>query len=117
MRTLTHLEDEWLRRLGERLRRWRLQRDETQTVAAKRLGVSLSTWRRMEGGSPAIPITAWLRAIEFYGGGLEQLEPLLRERGSGFEAVERDRRRRRRATSPRRRPARSARGRAPGEQP
>jgi len=108
MRTLVNVEEVWLQRLGERLRQWRLQRDETQAFAAKRLGVSLSTWRRMEGGSPAIPITAWLRAIEFYGGGLEQLEPLLRERGSRFEAVELERHQRRRATSSRRRPASAA---------
>jgi transcriptional regulator with XRE-family HTH domain len=102
MRTLIDAEDEWLWRLGERLRRWRLDRDETQTVAAARLGVSLSTWRRMESGSPSIPITVWLRAIEFYGGGLEQLSPLLRDRGSRFEALERERTVRRRASSRRR---------------
>jgi transcriptional regulator with XRE-family HTH domain len=95
------VEEQWLRRLGERLRQWRLERDETQAVAARRMGVSLSTWRRMEGGSPTIPITVWLRAIEFYGGGLEQLAPLLRERGSRFDAVERERRQRRRASGSR----------------
>ncbi len=102
MRTLTRAEDLWLQRLGERLRQWRLQRNETQALAAKRLGFSLSTLRRMEGGSPTIPITAWLRAIDFYGGGLQQLEPLLRERGSRFEAVERERHQRYRASSQRR---------------
>ena len=111
------VEDVWLQRLAQRLRQWRLQRNETQTVAAKRLGISLSTCRRMEGGSPAIPITAWLRAIELYGGGLEQLGPLLRERGSRFEAVERERRQRRRASSSPVRTARSRHGRAPGDNP
>jgi hypothetical protein len=52
----------------------------------------------MEAGAPSIPITAWLRAIEFYGGGLDRLGPVLEDRGSRFEAVERERRRRRRAS-------------------
>jgi len=101
VRTITDLEETWLRRLGERLRCWRLERDESQATAASRLGVSVSTWRRMEAGEPSIPVTAWLRALEFYGGGLDRLEPLLEERGSRFEAAERERKRRRRA-SPRR---------------
>ena len=65
--------------MGEKLRRWRLDQDETQQMAADRLGFSLSTIRRMEAGVDSIPIRYWLRAIDFYGPGIGALEKFLEE--------------------------------------
>jgi hypothetical protein len=64
----------------------------------------------MEAGVPTIPITAWLRAIELFGGGLDRLEPLVRQTGSRFDQLEREQSLRRRAGPPRRRASRVDRG-------
>lgn len=66
-----------LQRLGEKLKRWRLDQDHTQEVAAEGLGLSLSTLRRMESGLDSIPIRYWLRAIDFYGPGIGAFEQFL----------------------------------------
>ena len=68
-----------LQRMGDKLKRWRLDQDETQQMAADRLGFSLSTIRRMEAGVDSIPIRYWLRAIDFYGPGIGTFERFLEE--------------------------------------
>ncbi len=50
MISLTDSESRSLRALGERLRFRRLQRNEKQTSMAARIGVSLTTYRKMEQG-------------------------------------------------------------------
>lgn len=104
MRAILEEESRWLTDLGRRFRDWRLKRNDSQAQAAERLAVSVSTVRRMEAGTPTIPITVWLRAVELYGGGLGRLEPLLAERESRFARLEREQKegRRQRASSRRR---------------
>lgn len=53
-----------LKALGSRLRAERLTRDETQTIFAARIGVSIPTLRKMESGDPTVIIGSWSRALE-----------------------------------------------------
>jgi transcriptional regulator with XRE-family HTH domain len=55
--------DKILQKLGQRLSELRLQKDDTQENFAMRLGVSISTLKRMEKGDPAVAIGKWLRAF------------------------------------------------------
>ncbi|MHB1952840.1 MAG: helix-turn-helix domain-containing protein [Acidobacteriaceae bacterium] len=58
--------------LGTRLRSHRIDRGDTQSVFARRIGVSVPTYRKMERGSPAVPIGYWVRTWRL----LECMEPL-----------------------------------------
>lgn len=53
-----------LRSLGARLRDERLRRNETQTMFAARIGVSIPTLRKMEGGDPTVQIGYWVAALD-----------------------------------------------------
>jgi DNA-binding XRE family transcriptional regulator len=48
--------------LGQRLRTLRLERNETQSVFAQRIGTSRITLGKMEKGSPNISIGLWISA-------------------------------------------------------
>jgi transcriptional regulator with XRE-family HTH domain len=48
---------------GERLRRARLDRNDTMRVFGQRLGVSESTVRDMERGAPTVQIGTWMNAF------------------------------------------------------
>lgn len=99
MRTFDENVSEQLTRLGRAFRQWRLARNDTQALAAERLGVSVSTVRRMEAGSSTIPVGVWAQAFEIYGGGLERLERFLEPARDRFETarvIHRKRARRRR---------------------
>ncbi len=50
-------------RLGERLRRARLSRDEPMTTFAERIGVSTPTLRAMERGRDSVAIKHWANAL------------------------------------------------------
>lgn len=58
--------------LGRRLRRARLERNDSMAVLAQRLGVSEQTVRAMERGLPSVQIGTWLDALWV----LDELEPL-----------------------------------------
>lgn len=55
--------DEKLRSLGSRLRAERLRRNDTQTMFAARLGISVPTLRKMESGDPRVLVGYWLAAL------------------------------------------------------
>jgi len=59
-----HMTDIKLKALGSRLRAERLKRDETQSICAARIGVSIPTLRKMEAGDPTVIIGSWSRALE-----------------------------------------------------
>ena len=50
--------------MGQRLRRKRLQRNESQREFAARIGVSNRTLQRMEGGDCTIQLRHWAAALE-----------------------------------------------------
>lgn len=50
--------------LGARLRRQRLQRNETQSVFAARIGISVPTLHKMESGDPSVLIGHWITALD-----------------------------------------------------
>lgn len=56
--------DQKLKDLGARLRRERLQRNETQSVFAARLGISVPTFHKMESGDPKVLIGHWIAALD-----------------------------------------------------
>ena len=56
-------EDQKLKALGLRLRKERLSRNESQSVFAARVGVSVPTLYKMESGDPAITIGRWSNAL------------------------------------------------------
>lgn len=58
--------------LGQRLRRARLERNDSMAVFAERIGVSEQTVRAMERGVPTVQIGTWLEALWV----LNELEPL-----------------------------------------
>lgn len=62
--------------LGQRLRARRIERQDTQTDFARRLGVSVPTYRKMEQGDPRTPIGHWARALRLLDG-LPALDDLL----------------------------------------
>lgn len=57
--------------LGGRLRRARLERNDSMAVFAQRIGVSEQTVRAMERGLPSVQIGTWLEALWV----LNELEP------------------------------------------
>lgn len=57
------LDDAKLKNLGSRLRNERLKRNETQSVFAARIGVSVPTLRKMESGDATVLIGYWANAL------------------------------------------------------
>ena len=56
-----------LRHLGERLREARLRRNWTQVLAAQKAGLSESSVKKVESGSPRISVSAYLALLDVYG--------------------------------------------------
>jgi len=88
--------------LGARLRRARLERNDTMATFAERLGVSERTVRAMEQGLATVQIGTWINALWI----LDATEPLdrllepresLLDRARATQAVSRKRASRRRA--------------------
>ncbi|MBL7076624.1 MAG: helix-turn-helix transcriptional regulator [Kiritimatiellae bacterium] len=52
-----------LQSLGSRLRAERLRRNDTQTMFAARLGISVPTLRKMESGDPGVSVGYWVAAL------------------------------------------------------
>lgn len=69
--------DAWLQRLGERLRRRRLNQNLTQAETAERAGVAPRTVRAIEGGASA-SMDTWLSLLRALGC-LDQIEQFLPE--------------------------------------
>ncbi len=84
---VTDDEDAVLSSLAQRLKQRRLDRNDRQSDAAARLGVSLATYRKMEAGNPSIPISYWLRMIRLYGD-LASLDIVFVEKKSLFDQLE-----------------------------
>lgn len=61
--SLSSEEEDLLRQWGEGLRVRRIERQETQAQTAARLGLSVSTYRRMESGDKRTPLGHWVRAL------------------------------------------------------
>ena len=72
--------------LGQRLRRLRIERGDTQAQFAKRLGVSTPTVAAMENGEPTTRIGYWVEAITLLGRETD-LAVLLEPRSSLFERI------------------------------
>ncbi|TXI25576.1 MAG: transcriptional regulator [Roseateles sp.] len=53
--------------IGARLRQARQRRRESQETAAGRIGVAVSTWRRMEAGDPTVAWGVMLNALTQFG--------------------------------------------------
>lgn len=64
--------DSALLALGQRLRRARLERNESMALFGQRIRVSEQTVRAMERGFPTVQIGTWLEALWI----LDELEPL-----------------------------------------
>lgn len=67
MTTINEQQKETLLRLGEHLRSNRIVQNDTQQTAAARIGVSLSTYKKMEQGCLNTKIDYWINAAQFYG--------------------------------------------------
>ena len=88
--------------LGQRLRRARLERNDTMATFAERIGVAERTVRAMEKGLPTVQIGTWLEALWV----LDELQPLdeiLRQRDSLLDIARRDQSARPRQRASRRR--------------
>jgi transcriptional regulator with XRE-family HTH domain len=93
--------NEALKGLGRRLRRARLERNDSMTVFAQRIGVSEQTVRAMERGLPTVKIGTWLEALWVLNG-LEPLDRLLEKRESLLDIARREERARQRLRASRR---------------
>lgn len=77
-----------LQELGERFRRERIRRNDTQATFAARIGVSVPTLRKMEAGDPNVLMGSWVKALEIFDR-LGQIDALLAEPENLFEKFER----------------------------
>ena len=69
-------EDYTLRKLGERLKQARLERNDPQKEFAFRIGVSIPTLYKMEQGNPCISMGIWAKALSVLGK-LDDLDQLI----------------------------------------
>ena len=76
-----------LQSLGMRLRTMRIRRNESQAILAARLGVSVPTLRKMEGGSSSVLIGHWVAALEILDR-VGDLETVLAEPEDLFKRME-----------------------------
>lgn len=77
-----------LRDLGKRLRRSRIDRDESQQRFAARLGTSIPTLRKMENGDPGVSIGLWFDALYLLDR-LSDIDHLLKEQQTLFDRWDR----------------------------
>jgi transcriptional regulator with XRE-family HTH domain len=68
---MTIQSDEAVKAFGEVLRQLRLERGDSQAVAAARVGVGLRTWQRMESTDPTVAgqvaMSDFVAALQIYG--------------------------------------------------
>jgi len=91
---------EQLTELGQRLRRLRLDRNESQERFATRLGVSIPTLRKMERGDPTVSVGLWADALWLLDR-LSDLERLLVPQQSLFDQFEKQQKKLRQRASKR----------------
>lgn len=84
---LSVIEIKALRELGLRLKKARLERNDSQKEFAFRLGVSIPTLAKMEQGSPSISMGTWIKALSTLGR-LDELDQLIAPSESLFERYE-----------------------------
>ncbi|MFH1982503.1 MAG: helix-turn-helix transcriptional regulator [Pseudomonadota bacterium] len=77
-----------LKSLGLRLRRMRLERNDTQDAFAARIGISVPTLRAMENGDPGVRIGNWIEALRILGR-LNDIDTVLEIRETLFDKFER----------------------------
>ncbi|ALP54949.1 hypothetical protein Tel_16980 (plasmid) [Candidatus Tenderia electrophaga] len=87
MFTINDTEATVLKRWGEQLKARRLMRNDRQSDAAARLGVSLATYRKLEAGHPTLPVGYWLRMIRIYGD-LDALNEVFTEKKRLFDQLD-----------------------------
>ncbi len=64
---LNVIENDILKKLGDRLKEVRLERNDPQKEFACRIDVSIPTLHKMEQGSPSISIGVWVKALSILG--------------------------------------------------
>lgn len=83
MFTIEDAELQYLKRLGARLERRRVEKNERQEAFAARLGISPPTYRKMVKGDPNVKVGYWVQAL-YLMGSIEDLDQLLADRSSFF---------------------------------
>ncbi|MBI9086641.1 MAG: helix-turn-helix domain-containing protein [Desulfobacterales bacterium] len=92
--------------LGERLKRLRISRGETQARFSARLGVSIPTFRAMETGDVKVGIGRWADALWLLDR-LDDLDQVLASKADLFDQWEKSTKKvRQRAYAPRKKPGR-----------
>ncbi len=81
---LSFNEKDQLKKLGNRLKSIRIERNDSQKEFSCRIDVSIPTLHKMEQGHPSISIGKWVRTLSILGK-LEELEQLLAPSESLFE--------------------------------
>jgi transcriptional regulator with XRE-family HTH domain len=92
-----------LKNLGDRLRSERLKRNESQTLFAARIGVSIPTLRKMESGDPSVMIGYWVTSLDVLDR-IKDLDTILAEPVDLFEKFEQQKAPGRRRASKKRAP-------------
>ncbi len=90
-----------MKELGERLRDFRLKRNEPQVRFSARLGVSIPTLRKLEKGDPTVAAGVWMQALWVLGK-LDDVDRLLTDETDLFEKLESNRKPKRKRASKRR---------------
>lgn len=78
--------------IGKNIKVARLRRRDTEEMAAKRIGVSRHTWRRLEQGLPTVSLGVFIEAMVVYGFEKQLFElanPDIDETGKSLEAASR----------------------------
>jgi len=91
-----------LEQLGQRLKKARLARNESQELFAQRLGLTRQSYSKMEKGSPQTLIGNWLAASSILGL-LEDWKDVLAEKEDLFAKFEKKSSKRQRASGKRKR--------------
>lgn len=86
-----------LKQLGDRLKKTRLARNESQDEFAARIGLTRQSYSKMENGVASVPIGYWLAASDILGRLLTWQE-VLAEKEDLFEQFERRGQKRKRAS-------------------
>ena len=87
---------EVLQILGERLKKARLDRNETQEVFASRIGLTRQSYAKMERGAGSVPISNWLEASNILGR-LDSWNAVLDKQTDLFEDFEKKQQKKKRA--------------------
>lgn len=84
-----------LQQLGARLRTARLRRKETVASTAERIGVSVSTYKRLEAGAEGVAVGAYFEALNLFGFASQLYalaDPALDRQGEAHDQMNRSKR-------------------------